>query len=69
MLQGFVISDSEALDRLSHPYGSNYRNSVLLSVNAGIDMVEIKLLFPKNQARKFLLKCDVSVSITDNMCR
>ncbi|KAI8573989.1 hypothetical protein RHMOL_Rhmol01G0318600 [Rhododendron molle] len=39
--KGFVISDSEALDRLSHPYGSNYRNSVLLSVNAGIDMVMV----------------------------
>ncbi|KAG5566988.1 hypothetical protein RHGRI_002524 [Rhododendron griersonianum] len=39
--KGFVISDSEALDRLSHPYGSNYRNCVLLSVNAGIDMVMV----------------------------
>lgn len=47
MLQGFVISDSEALDRLSYPYGSNYRNCVLLSVNAGIDMVKIELLFPQ----------------------
>ncbi|XP_052186954.1 uncharacterized protein LOC127797836 isoform X2 [Diospyros lotus] len=39
--KGFVISDSEALDRLSHPYGSNYRNCVLSAINAGIDMVMV----------------------------
>ncbi|KAF5954242.1 hypothetical protein HYC85_007098 [Camellia sinensis] len=39
--KGFVISDSEGLDRLSHPYGSNYRNCVLLAINAGIDMVMV----------------------------
>ncbi|KAI8573983.1 hypothetical protein RHMOL_Rhmol01G0318600 [Rhododendron molle] len=39
--KGFVVSDSEAVDRLSHPYGSNYRNCILLSVNAGIDMVMV----------------------------
>uniref|UniRef100_A0A5B6YW04 Putative lysosomal beta glucosidase-like n=1 Tax=Davidia involucrata TaxID=16924 RepID=A0A5B6YW04_DAVIN len=39
--KGFVISDSEALDRLSHPHGSNYRNCVLSAVNAGIDMVMV----------------------------
>ncbi|KAL7264336.1 hypothetical protein ACSBR1_002311 [Camellia fascicularis] len=39
--KGFVISDSEGLDRLSHPYGSNYRNCILLAINAGIDMVMV----------------------------
>ncbi|CAK9148364.1 unnamed protein product [Ilex paraguariensis] len=39
--KGFVISDMEALDRLSHPYGSNYRNCVLSTINAGIDMVMV----------------------------
>ncbi|CAL5334054.1 unnamed protein product [Camellia sinensis] len=39
--KGLVISDSEGLDRLSHPYGSNYRNCVLLAINAGIDMVMV----------------------------
>lgn len=39
--KGFVISDSEGLDRLSRPYGSNYRNCVLLAINAGIDMVMV----------------------------
>lgn len=42
LMQGFVISDSEALDRLSHPYGSNYRKCVLSAINAGVDMVDIK---------------------------
>nr|BBD18021.1 beta-glucosidase [Gentiana triflora] len=39
--KGFIISDSEGVDRLSHPYGSNYRQSVLTSINAGIDMVMV----------------------------
>ncbi|KAL6979113.1 beta-glucosidase [Sarracenia purpurea var. burkii] len=39
--KGFVISDSEALDRLSDPYGSNYQSCVLSSINAGIDMVMV----------------------------
>ncbi|KAK2967064.1 hypothetical protein RJ640_015284 [Escallonia rubra] len=39
--KGFVISDSEALDRFYHPHGSNYRNCVLSAINAGIDMVMV----------------------------
>ncbi|EYU45973.1 hypothetical protein ABFS82_04G085300 [Erythranthe guttata] len=38
---GFVISDWEALDRLYSPHGSNYRESILSTVNAGIDMVMV----------------------------
>lgn len=45
LLQGFVISDWEALDRLSKPLGSNYRRCVSTAVNAGADMVEIELKF------------------------
>lgn len=45
LLQGFVISDWEALDRLSKPLGSNYRRCVSTAVNAGTDMVEIELKF------------------------
>ncbi|WOL02012.1 hypothetical protein Cni_G10731 [Canna indica] len=37
--QGFVVSDWEGLDRLSQPRGSDYRNCILSSINAGIDMV------------------------------
>jgi beta-glucosidase len=40
-----VISDWEALDRLSKPLGSNYRRCVSTAVNAGTDMVEIELKF------------------------
>ncbi|XP_071723085.1 uncharacterized protein [Rutidosis leptorrhynchoides] len=39
--KGFVISDWEALERLSEPFGSNYRNCILKAVNAGIDMVMV----------------------------
>ncbi|KAL7201554.1 hypothetical protein ACSBR1_033285 [Camellia fascicularis] len=39
--KGFVISDSQALDRLSYPFGSNYRKCVLVAINAGIDMVMV----------------------------
>lgn len=43
--KGFIISDSEALDRLSDPYGSNYRKCVLSAINAGIDMVMVPVRF------------------------
>ncbi|PHU13886.1 hypothetical protein BC332_15091, partial [Capsicum chinense] len=39
--KGFVITDSEALDRLYHPHGSNYDQSILTAINAGIDMVMV----------------------------
>ncbi|XP_052205914.1 uncharacterized protein LOC127810445 isoform X2 [Diospyros lotus] len=39
--KGFVISDWEALDRLSNPRGSNYRNCIASAVNSGIDMVMV----------------------------
>ncbi|CAL1402248.1 unnamed protein product [Linum trigynum] len=39
--KGFVISDWEALNRLSEPRGSNYRRCVASAVNAGIDMVMV----------------------------
>ncbi|KAL1545040.1 beta-glucosidase [Salvia divinorum] len=38
---GFIISDWEALDRLYVPHGSNYRQSILSTINAGIDMVMV----------------------------
>ncbi|PSR86154.1 Beta-glucosidase [Actinidia chinensis var. chinensis] len=39
--KGFVISDWEALDRLSDPQGSNYRYCISSAINAGIDMVMV----------------------------
>ncbi|PSS09470.1 Lysosomal beta glucosidase [Actinidia chinensis var. chinensis] len=41
--KGFVISDWEALDRLSNPRGSNYCYSISSAINAEIDMAAIKL--------------------------
>ncbi|CAA2980226.1 beta-glucosidase 3B-like [Olea europaea subsp. europaea] len=43
--KGFVISDWEALDRLYVPHGSNYRQSILSTINAGIDMVMVPFRF------------------------
>ncbi|KAL3850611.1 hypothetical protein ACJIZ3_012493 [Penstemon smallii] len=43
--KGFIISDSEGLDRLSTPHGSDYRQSVLSAISAGIDMVMVPFRF------------------------
>ncbi|KAH1033708.1 hypothetical protein J1N35_045882 [Gossypium stocksii] len=43
--KGFVISDWEALDRLTEPRGSNYRYCISTAVNAGIDMVMVALRY------------------------
>ncbi|KAL0315130.1 UNVERIFIED_CONTAM: Beta-glucosidase BoGH3B [Sesamum calycinum] len=43
--KGFIISDSEGLDRLSNPHGSNYQQSVLSAIRAGIDMVMVPFRF------------------------
>uniref|UniRef100_A0A5B6YWX8 Beta-glucosidase n=1 Tax=Davidia involucrata TaxID=16924 RepID=A0A5B6YWX8_DAVIN len=39
--KGFLISDWDALDKLSDPVSSNYRSCVLSAINAGIDMVMV----------------------------
>nr|GMD69615.1 lysosomal beta glucosidase-like [Ipomoea batatas] len=39
--KGFVISDWEALDRITTPFHANYTYSVLASVGAGIDMIMV----------------------------
>jgi hypothetical protein len=37
--QGIVLSDWEGLDRITNPWGQNYKFSVEKGINAGIDMV------------------------------
>lgn len=37
--QGFVISDSQGIDKITSPEHANYTYSILAGVNAGIDMV------------------------------
>ncbi|KAG8367484.1 hypothetical protein BUALT_Bualt16G0076800 [Buddleja alternifolia] len=37
--RGFVISDWNGVDRMTYPWSSNYSNSLLTAINAGIDMV------------------------------
>ncbi|CAH9070901.1 unnamed protein product [Cuscuta europaea] len=41
--KGFIITDCAALDRLSNPFGSNYRQCVLAAISAGIDMLHREL--------------------------
>ncbi|TQD93958.1 hypothetical protein C1H46_020383 [Malus baccata] len=41
LLQGFVISDWEALDRLCKPQSSDYRFCISSVVDAGVDMVMV----------------------------
>ncbi|CAN8254951.1 unnamed protein product [Cochlearia groenlandica] len=45
--KGFVISDWEALERLSEPFGSNYRNCVKISINAGVDMIMVPFKYER----------------------
>lgn len=39
LFQGFVISDSAGIDKITPTFHGNYTYSILASVNAGIDMV------------------------------
>ncbi|BBN08676.1 beta-glucosidase [Marchantia polymorpha subsp. ruderalis] len=39
--RGFIISDWMGVDRLSDPNNPNYTNSVLKSINAGLDMIMV----------------------------
>lgn len=39
--RGFVISDSEGIDKITSPPHANYTYSILTSINAGIDMIMI----------------------------
>ncbi|KAK6126588.1 hypothetical protein DH2020_039663 [Rehmannia glutinosa] len=39
--RGFVISDWEAIDRITSPPHANYTYSILTAVNAGVDMVMV----------------------------
>lgn len=52
-----MISDWEGLDRLSKPdpHGSNYRASICTAVNAGIDMVELKIKSPESLALDYII--------------
>ncbi|CAH9070899.1 unnamed protein product [Cuscuta europaea] len=43
--KGFIITDCAALDRLSNPFGSNYRQCVLAAISAGIDMVMVPMRY------------------------
>ncbi|KAI3447358.1 hypothetical protein Pfo_004023 [Paulownia fortunei] len=40
-LQGFVITDWQAIDKITSPPHANYTYSILTSVNAGVDMVMV----------------------------
>ncbi|KAI4305206.1 hypothetical protein L6164_028588 [Bauhinia variegata] len=66
--KGFLISDWEGLDRLSHPRGSNYRSSIASAINAGIDMVMVPFRFEQFlQDLTFLVESgEVSITRIDD---
>ncbi|CAO2828164.1 unnamed protein product [Amaranthus hypochondriacus] len=39
--KGIVISDWEGLDRMTNPWGANYTDSVLVGIQAGLDMIMV----------------------------
>lgn len=41
VVQGFVVSDWEGIDRITDPPKSDYNYSVLTSISAGLDMVSV----------------------------
>ncbi|KAI5446825.1 hypothetical protein KIW84_014602 [Lathyrus oleraceus] len=43
--KGFVISDWQGIDKITTPPGSNYTYSVQASIQAGVDMVMVPMLF------------------------
>lgn len=45
--QGFVISDWQGVDKITYPPHSDYPNSVLAAIQAGIDMVSCSNLRPR----------------------
>ncbi|XP_058109259.1 uncharacterized protein LOC131252629 [Magnolia sinica] len=45
--KGFVISDWEGIDRLSHPHGSDFTYCISASINAGMDMVMVPFRYEK----------------------
>lgn len=54
-MQGFVISDWQAIDRMTYPVHANYTYSVLTSVQAGLDMVSGFGDLESNQPRLWII--------------
>jgi beta-glucosidase-like glycosyl hydrolase len=61
LVQGFVISDWEGIDRITNPAGSDYSYSVKASINAGLDMVR-----PTSQLKKPSLTAMLLAEIDDS---
>ncbi|KAL1557534.1 beta-glucosidase [Salvia divinorum] len=65
---GFVISDSEGLDRITTPPRANYTYSVEAAINAGIDMVMVPYTYIEfiNELTSLVTKGAVSMSRIDD---
>ncbi|XP_047938450.1 beta-glucosidase BoGH3B-like isoform X1 [Salvia hispanica] len=66
--KGFVISDSEGLDRITTPPRANYTYSVEAAINAGIDMVMVPYTYLEfiNELTSLVSKGVVSMSRIDD---
>ncbi|XP_041991486.1 beta-glucosidase BoGH3B-like [Salvia splendens] len=66
--KGFVISDSEGLDRITTPPRANYTYSVEAAINAGIDMVMVPYTYLEfiNELTSLVSKGAVSMSRIDD---
>lgn len=71
LVQGLLITDWEALERLTDPHDADYRQSVKLTINAGIDMVkvELKLVLEENNNILFFSLIHVLCLHFVNICR
>jgi hypothetical protein len=62
VFQGFLVLDWEGIDRLCEPQqarGFDYRYCIAQSVNAGMDMVNIFLLFTWYTSCSYCFICTV----------
>ncbi|KAG0582112.1 hypothetical protein KC19_3G035200 [Ceratodon purpureus] len=66
--EGFLISDFQGIDRITEPPGVNYSDSVLLSINAGIDMVMVPYAYQNFSAimKKHVMDRKIRMSRIDD---
>ncbi|XP_042500054.1 beta-glucosidase BoGH3B-like [Macadamia integrifolia] len=69
--QGMVISDWEAIDRITNPPGSHYKENLKAAINAGIDMVMIPFKYPQflTNMTELVLSGEIPISRIDDAVR
>ncbi|XP_043715307.1 beta-glucosidase BoGH3B-like [Telopea speciosissima] len=69
--QGMLISDLEAIDKITNPPGSHYNESLKAAINAGIDMVMIPFKYRRffTDMTKLVLSSEIPISRIDDAVR